>query len=299
MITLIKFLTIFLLCFFPYHASSLLKEQDRALLEGSRRNMLPNPGFEGRKSGWFPTGSSTFTLETAAPAYGNITGKWDASATGEFFRSELITIPEGLKNRPCSLSFEYKWNGILTDLKANVDDGTSNVATSDIVVSATDYKTHVLDFTCPGTGGLRLELESTANAAEISVDSIQLGQFINPDIINALVNKINAAPNGSTRAVSVFITNAGTPTVTDEPGDWISSIDDDGVGLMTINVDTNVFDSGENDVSCTCITRSNGFICSGSSTGSSATIAIATTTNAGAASDRDLHMICHGTKGSL
>lgn len=153
------------------------KEQDRAILEGSNRELLPNPGFEARKSGWTFTGSSTFTLETSLPADGKITGKWNPSATGEFLRSTLITVPIGLRNRPCSLVIDYLWAGVSAEIKVNVHDGTNPIATVDLDPSPTDYRSSPpLMFTCPGSGGIRVELESTADAAEISLDSFEFGK---------------------------------------------------------------------------------------------------------------------------
>jgi len=159
------------------------KEQDRAILEGNDRNILSNPGFEGRKSNWTNTGSSTFTLETAAPAAGLVTAKWDPSASGEFFRSEVITVPEGLKNRPCSLVFDYKWAGVSAEIKANVDDGSGDIATVNLDPSATDYRqSPPLMFTCPGSGTIQVELESTADAAEISLDAFEFGKLKTIDV---------------------------------------------------------------------------------------------------------------------
>lgn len=161
----------------PILVWALPKEQDRAIFEGNNRNILDNPGFEARKGDWSITGSSTFTLETAAPAAGKISGKWDPSATGEFFRSVLIPIPEGLKNRACSLVFDYKWAGVAGEILANVDNGSTNEGSVGLDPSATEYRqSPPILFTCPGSGSIRVELESTADAAEITLDSFQLGK---------------------------------------------------------------------------------------------------------------------------
>jgi len=45
------------------------------------------------------------------------------------------------------------------------------------------------------------------------------------------------------KIVSAHITNSGTPTLTSQTGNWISSIDDDGVGKSGINVISGVFSS--------------------------------------------------------
>lgn len=170
---------------FSLLAWSAPKEQDRAILEGNQRNILSNPGFEGRKSNWTNTGSSTFTLETAAPAAGLVTAKWNPSASGEFFRSEVITIPEGLKNRECSLVFDYKWAGVSAEIKANVDDGSGTIGTVDLDPSTNYRQSPPIMFTCPGSGTIQVELESTADAAEISLDSFEFGKLKTIDISQA------------------------------------------------------------------------------------------------------------------
>lgn len=209
------FLTAFLFIFAPQFGSALLKEQDRAILEGGDRNLLPNPGFEARKSGWSITGGGTFTIETAAPGAGNLSGKWNPSATGEFFRSELIPIPEGLKNRPCSLVLDYKWAGVDDEIKINVDDGTSGLGSVDLKASATDWRTSdPITFTCPGSGSIRVELESTADAAEISLDSNRLGKLKEVQVSQTLLVAHASYPlTGSCNWVLTSASFADFPTV--------------------------------------------------------------------------------------
>jgi len=173
---LIYIFTIFL-CMVAFGAP---KEQDRAILEGSNRNILSNPGFEAKGSDWVKTGSSTLTMETGSPAAGKVTGIWDASATGEFLRSALIVIPEGLKGRSCALTFDYRFAGTPGDIEARVTDGTSTlVEGASISTSATVYRgMDPMLFTCPTTGSLQIEFESTADADAISLDAFQLGKMV-------------------------------------------------------------------------------------------------------------------------
>ncbi len=217
-------LTIFLTLLIPLLVWGAPKEQDRAILEGNQRNILSNPGFEGRKSNWTNTGSSTFTLETAAPAAGNVTAKWDPSATGEFFRSELIVVPEGLKGRSCSLIFDYKWaSGVAAEIKANVDDGSTDLATVDLD-PADDYRASTpLLFTCPSSGSIRVELESTADAAEISLDAFEFGKL---DTVIGLPDRravIDVTGSGDFTAGTLIVTRAGRiVTITDDSGDQVT-----------------------------------------------------------------------------
>jgi hypothetical protein len=140
-------------------------------------NLLKNPNFESRTSSWSKTGSSTFVIETAAPLEGVYSANWDASATGEFFRSSSYTVPDGLKGRRCAIQMEYLWSsGVSGDILMNVDDGTNNVATFTVQPTSGSVSGKATqNFECPTSGTIRFELESTANAASIRVDKMILG----------------------------------------------------------------------------------------------------------------------------
>ena len=140
-------------------------------------NLLKNPGFESRTSQWSKTGSSTFTMESAAPLAGTYSAIWDASATGEFFRSSTYTIPAGLKGTTCLIQMKYLWDtGTSGHILMNVDDGTNNVATMSLDPTTSGVpRTAQLNFTCPTSGTVRFELESTANAVAFTVDEAYLG----------------------------------------------------------------------------------------------------------------------------
>jgi hypothetical protein len=166
----------------------------------SEVNLLKNPGFESRTSQWSKTGSSTFSIESSAPLSGTYSANWDASATGEFFRSSTYTIPAGLKGVTCVIQMKYLWDtGTSGHILMNVDDGTSNVAqlSLDPTSSATP-RTAQVSFTCPTSGTLRFELESTANATQITVDDMFVGtgkstlQIAQSQLLGA-VNYNNAA----------------------------------------------------------------------------------------------------------
>lgn len=143
----------------------------------SEVNLLKNPGFESRTSQWSKTGSSTFSIESSAPLSGVYSGIWDASATGEFFRSSTYTIPAGLKGVTCVIQMKYLWDsGTSGHILMNVDDGTNNIAQLSLEpTSSATPRTAQLSFTCPTSGTLRFELESTANASAINVDDMFVG----------------------------------------------------------------------------------------------------------------------------
>jgi len=96
--------------------------------QAAEENLLKNPDFESRLSRWVKTGSSTLTIESANPLEGSYSAIWDASATGEFARSNLYVIPDGMQGNRCSIEFKYLWeSGVAGDILLNVDDGTNNL----------------------------------------------------------------------------------------------------------------------------------------------------------------------------
>lgn len=140
-------------------------------------NLIKNGDFEARLSRWSKTGSSTLAVQSALPLEGDYSADWDASATGEFLRSNTYTVQEGMKGRRCSIEMEYLWDsGVSGEILMNVDDGTNNVATVSLNPTTGGVSAKAQQsFDCPTSGSLRFELESTANAASIRVDKVYLG----------------------------------------------------------------------------------------------------------------------------
>lgn len=155
----------------------------------AQETIIKNGDFESRLSRWSKTGSSTLAVESATPLADDYSANWDASATGEFLRSNTYTIPAGLKGISCSLEMQYIWDtGTSGHLLLNVDDGTNNIA--QLTVSPTTSavsKKAMLNFECPTSGSLRYELESTADADSIRVDSVKLGKAGNSVSISQAV----------------------------------------------------------------------------------------------------------------
>lgn len=180
---------------------------------GNEVNIIKNPNFEAKTSGWSRTGAGTFTLETAAPLEGVYSANWDASATGEFFRSTSVTIPVGIQGRTCLIEMLYSWDsGTSGHILMNADDGTNNIATLSIdPTSGGVARKAQLNFTCPTSGTLRFELESTANAAVIKIDRMFIGTGR---------NTLSSKPQD---VVSAKIDGSLSPSVvSSENLDWIS-----------------------------------------------------------------------------
>jgi len=170
-----KFILILLL---PLLAFAVPSQQDRAILEDGSVNILKNPGFEARLSSWNKTGTSTLIIEDANPANGLYSGKWNPGASGEFLRSDLEVHPQKLDSKTCTARIESKWSGTPGDIKWYVEDSTLAKLTTekDLIVSA-GWVSDFLAYSCPAPGTTsRIVFESTADAAELSLDDISLGK---------------------------------------------------------------------------------------------------------------------------
>ena len=150
-----------------------LLERDKQFFE--EYNFLVNPGGEQGFAGWHASGGSV-NIDKTTPGMGKVSLIWDASATGQFLRSDRFTVPEGHKGEPCEAKMLYNSNlGATGHLQLNVDDGTAtNVASMDLEAT-TGYEEVRLSFTCPSSGIIRFEIQSTADAASIRLDSMYLG----------------------------------------------------------------------------------------------------------------------------
>lgn len=172
-----------LLLLIPLFVWALPSEQDRSILEKGNRELLSNPGFEGRLSGWTKTGASTLTLESVAPANGKLHGIWTASAAGEFLQSEAITVPVKLQGKnKCSASLDYKWAGVQGELKLQIYDGSSVIAETELSPSPTLWANQPIQVTCPTSGTIQWRIESTAASAALHLDDAHLGEMESIDV---------------------------------------------------------------------------------------------------------------------
>jgi len=206
-----------------------------AFAQAQEVNLLKNPNFESRTSGWSKTGSSTLTVESGTPLEGVYSINWDASATGEFFRSGTYTIPAGMRGKTCLIEMLYSWDaGTSGHILMNVDDGTNNVATMTVAPTASSVAgVAQLNFTCPTSGTVRFELESTANATSIRVDKTFVGAGRNSAQLSQAVVYATADyqsdcdwnTSSSTTSFPVGDATCSTPTTT-----GTISITSDGTG---------------------------------------------------------------------
>lgn len=140
-----------------------------------------NFDFEDGDSKWTASGSSVFSITEVVGEIGNGTrsGKWDASAASENLDSQLVLVPNILTNQSCLLELPYRWpSGVDGDIIVKVIDQGSVVLQQVDLVQASDWQTVLLGFTCPSSGSVRLQLTSTADAAEVFTDDVHLGSNI-------------------------------------------------------------------------------------------------------------------------
>lgn len=139
---------------------------------GSGVNLLTgdeNPGFEDGTTAWTSSGGS-FTSTSVNPLYGETSGVWDASASGQTLSSGSKSIKEGLKGQSCLAGISYKYAGTSGDYKLQVYDGT-NVLAEQSLEQATSPTDAFLGFACPSSGSVRARLISAvANPGAITLD---------------------------------------------------------------------------------------------------------------------------------
>lgn len=133
-------------------------------------NIIPNPNFEDRTTGWSVTTGTFTTTQTAADvARGRLSASWtlpSSAASGAVMQTAPITIPPGLYGRGCTLFMLYKGNA-LTQGAMVIDayDGTTAYGAQALADTSTYLKGTTVAFDCPTSGTLRLRVRTTATLA--------------------------------------------------------------------------------------------------------------------------------------
>ena len=139
-------------------------------------NILINPDIElGSTTGYTEVGGGTLAV-TSTPAdvaFDVYSLSYDAGSASDAVLTNLINIPVGLYSQNCLGQIHYK--GGDSNLTFEVVDGSSNVLVSQSLVASTGYRTASLSFVCPGSGSIRLRVIASADAAEIFLDNLHLG----------------------------------------------------------------------------------------------------------------------------
>jgi len=180
-----------------------------------------NAGFENGGAKWVASPTSTFSLESSDVGRGASSGKFDATTTGQFLRSELVPVPPDHVGKECIARASLK--GGDANLKFQAYDGT-NVLKEIVLQTFGEYTDVEVDFLCQ-TGNIAVRIISTADAAEIKIDSASIGKnFVGSVSQAAFVGRAewasdpSCAPltNSATFATLDLDNDCNSPTVTGE-----------------------------------------------------------------------------------
>jgi len=198
-----KFLSLLLVAGLLVSPAHALKKKDSQEIPST--SILKNTGAEQGLTGFSVT-AGTLVTDTATPGEGLVSLSWDPSATGEFLRSTLTAMPISHRDRNCEVRFRYNFEGTVGDITAVVDDGTTDLFVAESLEATASGKWALFQkpFQCPGTGSLRLELESTADAAIVKVDSIYIGTSLNTVVTNTS-DWIAYTPTGSWTTNTTYV----------------------------------------------------------------------------------------------
>lgn len=144
---------------------------------------------------------------------------------------------------------------------------------------------------------LLLDQNASAGDRQLRIVVFPINNQFPTPVFTDLTTSLNNKPDANTtglRIVSAQITNGGVPAVGRQDGTWIDSVDDDGLGLSTINISGGIFSSAPN---CTCtIEAAGGRICAFTNAITSTTVEVTTQNNSGTNEDRNYNVICIGPK---
>lgn len=146
---------------------------------GSGINLIDNKGFEdGISVGWTNVGGTYAAAIAPNILFENVSVAFTASATGQYFESNAVTVPEILKGQNCMAKIQYR--GADANAYLTVMDGASAeiIPTNARVTLAPsilkrDAKVY---FNCPQSGSVKFRVQSTAAMAVGYFDEAHLGQ---------------------------------------------------------------------------------------------------------------------------
>jgi hypothetical protein len=214
--------------------------------------------------------------------------------------------------RICALA-AFINDGAGTASRFNLTDGTNDFVTA-IQGNGASYTNQVslcanVPVTSLASKSIRVQTASATNTVTIQgantgaiVHAVEwtiypvTQQFPAP-VFTELQNLMKGGPSGNYKTVTAFITNSGTPTVSRQDGAWISSLTDNGLGDVTINLVGGIFSGAPN---CFCMTSSVTPALSGcrndnATAVSSSAVRIETTlTTTAAQTDTDFFVSCTG-----
>ncbi len=179
-------------------------------------NIVTQPGFEERTTGWSITSDSgqftTATTQYVDVAHGRFSGKWTPKASkvaGQCIQSDNVQVIPGLWGHDCRAQMLYRGatatNGTM---QFSAYDGSSDLGTVPLP-NATNYTFVQTDtFTCPSTGNLRVRVCTTATTPG-STTAVYFDDAIAADVIALNISSsitgvgtFGALPNNAGASVS-------------------------------------------------------------------------------------------------
>ncbi len=190
---------------------------------------------------------------------------------------------------------------------ARLWDGTTVIAEADTSTSANNRLTTTLCgiYNATSTSAVTLTVQVKSASGTITIAALTSTVAVEWSIFSldqsfpmpAVLNNVESSTPAGVRLVSAFIDMPGTPAVTRQDGNWISSLTDNATGDVTINIVAGTFSAAPNCV-CTVSHTGNNSCLQDNTTAVSATavrmqVFIATT---GASDDNDIFVMCMGPK---
>ena len=177
-----------------------------------------NPDFEsGYNTVWTNTGGTYADATGSDILFGGKSAVFTATATGQFVRSALVTVTNGLAGKSCMAQVYYK--GGDGNLTLKLLDGSGNTLASRAFVAASAATPLQIPFGCGAQGQTyRLSVESTAAAAKVALDRTKIGEYgfgqftdVIPIKITPLNSQVSAqfVPQPNTRWMRVVAIGAG------------------------------------------------------------------------------------------
>jgi hypothetical protein len=134
------------------------------------------------------------------------------------------TVPQCLAGDICVAGIWYLWDaGTTGQIHLNVNDGTSDLGSdTSLVQTSGEYKQALVRFTCPVQGtNIRIELESTADAAAVTLDQAFLGndKTVLTNVLPLVAETTDTVTNFGTTGT---YTHNGNVPVADQQ--WIATV---------------------------------------------------------------------------
>jgi len=192
-----------------------------------------NADFEASTLSPWTASGGTFVIEAGSPAFDLQSGSWDASAAAENLDSALKSVPLGLETRvSCIATIQYKWvGGGAGDLKFQVINSAAGLIEEKDLTGSANWRSEFVEFTCPTSESVRIRITSTANAALILIDNATIGKINFTEFDNI----VRAQVFGERGCHGRIVDSAGTPVLSTNAADCVTSITDNGVGNWTVN----------------------------------------------------------------